>query len=57
MVSTADTGEAFIEHYGVKGQKWGVRRAKRQLGKKVKRLLVNQLKIYQTQNFVLLLIV
>lgn len=26
-MSTADIGKEFLEHYGVKGQKWGVRRA------------------------------
>lgn len=35
-MSKADIGRKFIEHAGVKGMKWGVRRSKRQLGRSVK---------------------
>ncbi len=30
-MSTLDVGEEFLEHYGVKGMQWGVRRSKKQL--------------------------
>ena len=30
---TKDAGKAFLEHYGVRGMKWGVRRSPAQLGK------------------------
>lgn len=32
-MSKSQSGKNFIEHYGTKGQKWGVRRSKKQLAK------------------------
>ncbi len=32
-MSTLDIGEKFVEHYGVKGMQWGVRRSKKQLSR------------------------
>lgn len=33
-MNLTDVGKEFLEHYGVKGQKWGVRRSKKELSKK-----------------------
>ncbi len=30
-MSTLDIGKEFVEHYGTKGMRWGVRRSKKQL--------------------------
>ena len=35
-VDIPEDNEVYIEHYGVKGQKWGVRRTPAQLGRKIK---------------------
>jgi len=32
-MSKTDIGKNFIEHHGIKGQKWGVRRSRRQLAR------------------------
>ncbi len=32
-MNTKETGKAFLEHFGVKGMRWGVRRSPAQLGK------------------------
>lgn len=56
-MSKAEVGKDFIEHHGVKGQRWGVRRSKRQLrrqaqartGKSVKDLSNEELQTLVTR--------
>lgn len=35
-MNTVEKGKAFLEHYGVKGMRWGVRRSDKQLKKAAK---------------------